>query len=97
MGAMNLNVKRKNEELDSKIKAVGNEKSDNGGKCELQVSEVEKRTLKKFKEPEREKKSLVLQEESKEEINAIKARPNVTNIEVDVTSDGELHFRGCIS
>ena len=82
-----------NEQQEAELKAVLKEKSDYKAKCEqkeIEAKEVEKRTFKNF---EKEKKAPVLQEESKDHMDAIMVGPSVTNIELDiVTFDGELHF-----
>ena len=88
------NYVEKCERQEAELKAVRKEKSDYEKKCErqeLEAKEVEKWTLKKFEELEREKKAFVLQEESEDHNDAIKARPSVTSIELDIAFDGQLH------
>ena len=80
------------EQQEAELKAVLKEMSEYEEKCERQeveAKEVEKQILKTFQR----EKVLVLQEESKDHIDDMKAGSSVTNIELDiVTFDGELHF-----
>ena len=90
------NYEEKCVQQEAELKAVRKEKLNFEEKCEQQETEakkVEKRTLKKSEVLEREKKTLVLQEESKDHIDAIMAGSSVTDIKLDiVTFDGELHY-----
>ena len=85
--------KEKCEQQEGEVKAVRKEKSDYASceQRELEAKETEEQTLKKFEKLEREKTPLVLKEDSKDHMDAIMAGSSVTNIELDITSDGELH------
>ena len=91
-----LDYEEKCVQQEAELKAVRKEKSDYEEKCvqqEAEAKKVAKQTLKKFEALEREKKALVLQEESKDHIDAIMAGSSVTDIELDIiTFDGELHY-----
>ena len=88
-----LDYEEKCVQQEAELKAVRKEKSDYEEKCvqqEAEAKKVAKQTLKKFEALEREKKALVLQEESKAHIDAIVAGSSVTDIKLDInTFDGE--------
>ena len=94
LNAVRKEKSEKCERQEAELKAMHKEKPDYVEKREqqeLEVKGVKKQILKKSEQLEREKTLLVLQEGSKDHIDAIMAGSSVTDIELDIASDGELH------